>query len=283
MTKPHYGRSSPTSLVLLLTMTMIFPTRVLPFSVMTHSVKNNQAPISTLGWRRNTSISSLGDDSSSSAAHMENPFVSVQQICLEDSPPNDMGIPRVDIVQDLPSNVNTKPLDKLFAFYTHHLDNNPLLTKSLSASLISTCGDLVAQSFTKSKYDPIRSLSFTFEGLFISGPAMNFSFAFFERLFPTDNKKIMPLRKSINAVLQLALDTIFMDTFYVLSAFFMSGIFEGLPISLLLLKLRSELFPCLRASWMSSLALAPLEIANFRFVPKEWRTVFMNFTDVIWN
>jgi hypothetical protein len=112
---------------------------------------------------------------------------------------------------------------------------------------------------------------------------MSFSFSLFESMFPTDTEDITAFRKSVNSLFQLMLDTIFMDTFYVLSAFMTSGLFEGLPISLLIAKLRTDFVSCLTTSWMSSLALSPLEIANFRFVPKEWRTIMMNFTDVLWN
>jgi hypothetical protein len=192
----------------------------------------------------------------------------------------------VDVFELSASPVGDKDVSfplKLFSLYSHHLQNSPLLTKSLSASFISTVGDLLAQSVTPKPFDLMRSLSFFFEGLLISGPMMSFSFSLFESMFPTDTEDITAFRKSVNSLFQLMLDTIFMDTFYVLSAFMTSGLFEGLPISLLIAKLRTDFVSCLTTSWMSSLALSPLEIANFRFVPKEWRTIMMNFTDVLWN
>jgi hypothetical protein len=171
----------------------------------------------------------------------------------------------------------------IFSTYSHHLKTHPLITKSVSASFIGTIGDLLAQSLTPKPFNPMRSFSFFFEGLLISGPMMTLSFSFFESIFPTDTEDITAFHKSVNSVFQLALDTIFMDTFYVLSAFMTSGMFEGIPPSLLLQKLRTDFISCLTTSWASSLALSPLEIANFRFVRKEWRTVMMNLTDVVWN
>jgi len=109
------------------------------------------------------------------------------------------------------------------------------------------------------------------------------SYTLLERLFPTDTTSISPFRKTVYAVLQLVADTLFLDTFYVLSAYSTSHIIEGFPIRQLARSLRSDFPACLKASLMSSAALSPLEIANFRFVRKEWRTVVMNFTDVVWN
>ncbi|GMI16973.1 hypothetical protein TrLO_g4947 [Triparma laevis f. longispina] len=152
---------------------------------------------------------------------------------------------------------------------------SPLLTKSLTSSLISFLGDFLVQSLTSQSYSLKRSISFGLEALFISGPIMHYTYEFLEKKIPSDNKW--------NVGLQLIIDCVIMDAVYIMSSFWVTGLIQGLTYNTILKQVKRDFLGTFRACAMGSLGVGPVEFFFFRFGNVKWRCLGVNLTDVAWN
>jgi hypothetical protein len=172
---------------------------------------------------------------------------------------------------------------------------HPVITKSVTAGVIGIFGDFMAQNLeaalhrrkrtmkqvyepaSAKTYDPRRGLSIALDGLLISGPLMHYGYQLFDRIIPIAGGG------STAALLHVLLDSVFLDAFFVASTFVVTGCMEGYSFRQLLPQLRKDYLPALQASWATSLLVAPIEFACFRFLPLSLRVLAVNFIDVIWD
>ena len=182
----------------------------------------------------------------------------------------------------------------LINLYTHHLEKYPLFNKVLTAGIIGIMGDALSQyfeiavmgkhragSFTSS-FDPRRNLGVFLEGFLISGPLMHYSYNLFEKILPiSETNGVMG---SIFAGMQVFLDCFIMDPFYVLSAMITGGLFEGFSFTNdLIPQISTDFFPSMKAAWISSFMLSPIQFMAFRCLPVNLRSLAMNVQNIIWN
>jgi Mpv17 / PMP22 family len=205
-------------------------------------------------------------------------------------------------------------LRKLGAWYMAHLSANPIVTKSISAGVIGTIGDYTAQWLEHilpsrhrsekeiscselaiesqsllqrslsihGRYHFRRGISMLADGIFISGPLMHLGYEVFEKILPIADASNGPA-SALAAMIHVAADSIILDSFFVASRFFTTGLMEGISMEELLPQFKSVYLPSLKASWATSVVMCPVQFSCFRYLPLSFRVLSVNCIDVIWD
>ena len=179
-------------------------------------------------------------------------------------------------------------LQASMAWYMMQLSVNPVVTKAITAGIISSMGDFLAQSLehilhqrktdepgARNKYDTRRGLSTLLYGVLVSGPLMHFGYALFDH--------ILPIHGNFAALAHVLADSIFLDSIFVATTYIVTGRMEGYQFRQIIPQLRKDYLPTLKASWATSTFLMPLEFICFRFLPLNYRVLSVNVLDVIWD
>ena len=177
-------------------------------------------------------------------------------------------------------------------WYMTEIEKNPLIVKSLSSGAISLCADFVAQTFEQKKsqqefnaeisYDRRRLWASLAGGVFVDGPLMHFGYNYFESVIPIQNS----MGKSSNraAILHLLADCVILDSIFVASSFLTTGLLEGHSFQKdIVPQFKNDYLSTMKASWVTSSGLSPLEFACFRFLPVSLRAFAMSMTSIIWD
>ena len=185
-----------------------------------------------------------------------------------------------------------------FLWYMAQLTANPIATKSVTAGVIGAVGDYMAQGLdrlleSKSaksnversfefRYDARRGLSCLLYGLLISGPLMHLAYDLFETILPVSTGAA-GAGSGLAAISHVLADSIFLDSLFVATTFIVTGVMEGYNRRQIGSQLKSDYLPTLKASWVTSLGLLPIEFLCFRYLPVSLRVMAVNFIDVIWD
>jgi hypothetical protein len=206
--------------------------------------------------------------------------------------------------------VLSRGLQASFLWYMAQLSANPILTKSVTAGIIGAIGDYMAQGLERvfesraseaanggrqpqhpadrrgdpryeHRYDGRRGLSCLLYGLFISGPLMHLAYDLFEMILPVSSGA--GTGSCLAAISHVLADSIFLDSIFVATTFIVTGAMEGYNWRQLRSQLKGDYVPTLKASWVTSLGLLPVEFICFRYLPVSLRVMAVNFIDVIWD
>lgn len=209
-----------------------------------------------------------------------------------------IGLLIAQYIVTIPQGIFGTPLhETMITWYMTRLNENPIFTKSISAGLIAAVADYVAQWLEHlmrrteemsvdqtslfgvcsiyGRYSRRRGISTLVDGLLISGPLMHFAYEFME--------SILPIATGAAAMVHVLADSVFIDSILVASRFFTTGLMEGLSLQHLLPQFRTVYIPSLKASWVTSLLMSPLQFSCFRFLPLSVRVLSVNILDVIWD
>ena len=160
-----------------------------------------------------------------------------------------------------------------WAMYLLLLESNPLVTKMATSGVLNAFGDLLAQVLFEDgqSVDTKRTLTFTFLGAFLVGPALHFWYGSLGKIVTVGGSVGAGLRLGLD---QLAFAPVFLATF--LSALFaIEGNTDKLPN-----KLKQDLFPTVVANWK---IWVPFQFLNFRFVPANLQVGAANVIALAWN
>jgi len=91
------------------------------------------------------------------------------------------------------------------------------------------------------------------------------------------------LSATFAAIVHVLADTVVLDTFFIATTILFTGLVEGVAPTLLWRQFRTDYWATLRASWITSAVLFPVEFSCFRFFPLQARTLAVNVVDVIWD
>lgn len=148
-----------------------------------------------------------------------------------------------------------------------------ILTKSITAAVLNSIGDLIAQFAVekKDKLDVGRFIRFAGLGLIMIGPVLHYWYGL--------NARIAPGAGTVDALKRLFLDQIFFAPPFVALNFATLKLLEGQP---------QEVVPKLKQDWRNAILanwkLWPMfQFVNFRFVPPEQRVLFSSMVSLIWN
>lgn len=175
---------------------------------------------------------------------------------------------------------------RVVSWYLSQLDSFPILTKSLTAGVISWFGDYSSQMLehrVKNRKRPRRSyhvrrgLASLVDGICISGPVMHWVYDWLEQ--------ISPAHASNTAVMvHVVADSLLLDSLFVATEIIGTGLVEGYKFRQdILPQLERDYADTLKAGWATSVALIPIEYVCFRYFPLMLRTVVMNLADVVWG
>jgi hypothetical protein len=101
-----------------------------------------------------------------------------------------------------------------------------------------------------------------------------------ERLVPVAGNT--GLSASLAALTQVLIDDFVLDSIFVAIMFVTTGFLEG-HARRIIPQFQKEYFSIVRASWVTSIALIPIQFMCFRFLPLSFRVLGINFIDIIWG
>jgi hypothetical protein len=184
--------------------------------------------------------------------------------------------------------------------YNHLLTNHAVITKSLTSGGIGLMGDVLAQFFEFKQLqrsskaftlDRKRAIGLFIEGSFISGPLMHYAFDLMEDLVPVHANDEIDSNEAQNshlgkqwgaAIFHVVADIVIMGPMYVLSLMVTTSFIEG-RLSTLREELLRDFGSTYWASFLSSLAFGPAQVVAFGMLPVQYRLLYINIQDVVWN
>ncbi len=202
------------------------------------------------------------------------------------------------ISQNIPSKKPTTLVSKIISTYLHFLANHALLTKSLTSGLIGGLGDICAQCFEQRglagaslfkmavPLDRLRLFGIFFESIFLSGPIMHYAYDYMEYLVPVHGKggqkSDSSLQQWFAASFHVLLDIVVLGPLFVLLLMATTSVIEG-KVGSLKRELMTEFGPTLWVSTLASIGFIPTQLLAFRLLPVQFRLLYMNMQDIVWN
>ena len=176
-------------------------------------------------------------------------------------------------------------------WYMTILEEFPVLTKSLTTGIVQFFGDYAAQRYEQQNgnetssnqkekaYDLRRGLSLFCDGLLLSGPLLHYCFEWMEEIWPTGGDEVIVLA----TLCHVFVNDYIIDSIYIGLSFVFTGVIEGYTLGQVAEIFRKDYGATVRASWMTSLGLIPVEIWCFGYLSLSFRVLAMNFVDLLWG
>ena len=182
--------------------------------------------------------------------------------------------------------------------YMTSLEEYPVLTKSLTTGIIQFFGDYAAQRYEQQQenekkktihsgkdYDLRRGLSLFADGLLLSGPLLHYCFEWMEDAWPTSDggEDRVGLARPLATLCHVFVNDYIIDSVYITLSFVFTGVVEGYSLGAVAEIFRKDYGATVRASWLTSLGLIPVEILCFGYLSLSFRVLAMNFVDLLWG
>lgn len=189
------------------------------------------------------------------------------------------------------------------------LEECPVLTKSLTTAVIQLLGDSVAQWYEQTQtqkrkqtqranndnpgYDFRRGASLFVDGLLV-GPVLHYCYEFMEDVWPTsgeaaendnhpDDGTNTLMARPFATLCHVFINDYIIDSTYIAISFVFTGIVEGYAWREVKELFWKDYWITLRASWLTSICLLPVEIYCFGHLSLSLRVLAMNFIDLFWG
>jgi hypothetical protein len=158
-------------------------------------------------------------------------------------------------------------------WYKDQLKKNPIRTKMITSSIISTTADLVSQKLIQQlSWSPFRSFKFSTYGALLAFIFHNW-YSILDALFPNTQKSKLELFKRL-IVDQLFFAPITTSLFFSYMSM-MDGQSNEIPN-----RLKLNVFPTLKMHWR----LWPFaQLINFNYIPPSYRVLFGNLVSFFWT
>jgi len=201
-----------------------------------------------------------------------------------------------------PSNTRmTIPLLRTLSIHVFHqymrvLEEYPLLVQSITTGIIQFFGDYAAQRYERKQhtknqgYDVRRGVSLLVDGFVLSGPLMHYCYEWMEEHWPTTSEGGLDedevgglLERPLTTLFHVFVNDYFLDTTYIALSFVFTGVVEGYSSKEICRIIRKDFWGTVRASWLTSFGLIPVEIVCFGYLSLSFRVLAMNFVDLLWG
>ena len=174
---------------------------------------------------------------------------------------------------------NLSPLTDPIGWYSHKLDTNPILTKCVSAGLISGLGQLISQRIM---YDPESGKEFRVDwyqtgrfmvlNVIFVAPVLHFWYTWLDKAIP--GTQIIPVVKRV-----------FFDEFVFTPVYIpvLMGLLwgmEGNAPAKIPKMIGEEFWNIMIFDWC---VYVPVQLVNFRYVPVKYQVLVINVCGVGWN
>lgn len=159
--------------------------------------------------------------------------------------------------------------------YLNQLSRRPLRTKALTSACIAGLSDVVAQNIATGRYSSWkRTLAVACFGFLYSGPSAHFWQKFMEYAFQG--------KRDLQTVLLKVLvdQSTYGPVCNVLFMAFASLVLEGRTMSFTARRIRTD-FPAVQRNGWRLWPLAAL--INYKFVPVQFRVLFINVVALLWT
>ena len=220
--------------------------------------------------------------------------------------------PNTSILATITSYCTSKAPKQVYHWYMQTLEEYPVLTKSLTTAVIQLLGDGVAQLYEQTQkrkrtqkqrgnnnnnnnnrgYDLRRGVSLFVDGLLV-GPTLHYCYEFMEEVWPTsgendnndhpDDGTITLMARPFATLCHVFINDYIIDSTYIAISFVFTGIVEGYAWREVKEMFWKDYWVTLRASWLTSICLLPVEIYCFGYLSLSLRVLAMNFIDLLWG
>lgn len=172
------------------------------------------------------------------------------------------------VKQISPSNSN------IWSTYKKSLTTSPLLAKSIASAIGFGTADILAQLFlTKvNAFDVLRFLRFSAFGAFFHGPSGHIFYRWINRKFPGSTPTAVTKK--------ILIDQIIWNPIFSFVLYLFTGVIGGATPNFILSKMKRNIGIAVLGSWF----IWPLgHLINFKFVPAQYRLMYMNFVQLAYN
>jgi peroxisomal membrane protein 2 len=200
--------------------------------------------------------------------------------------------PLVNPLKRMPKGTPSKVwFHRLWRWYNQCLNRRPVVTKSLTAGVIVSLGDIVGQcmelaasspSSSESTsnfplaFDVVRLARFCSMGMFLQAPVTHYYYLALDRhLPPTPNSPW-----TLTTFVKLFIDQTTYAPAFLFAVFLYLGILEGDPWNVIWTKLQSEYFSTMVANWKLWI---PATLLNMAYVPPQFRVLYCNVIFFGWS
>ncbi|XP_010530711.1 PREDICTED: PXMP2/4 family protein 3-like [Tarenaya hassleriana] len=157
-------------------------------------------------------------------------------------------------------------------WYLGMVKSRPVLTKSITSSLIYIAADLSSQAIARESYDVERTARMAGYGLLILGPTLHYWFNLMSRLFPKQDL--------ITTFKKMALGQTIYGPSMTLIFFSLNAFLQGESTSEILSRLKRDLLPAL----LSGIMYWPMcDFITFKFFPVHLQPLVSNSFAYLWT
>jgi len=181
--------------------------------------------------------------------------------------------------------VNLVPEANIFAeawaSYNVALESSPLITKSITASVILGAADLAGQTLENSKkeeqtaIDPGRFIRFAFFGLVLQAPWNHFYYQILDGVLPPT---VDPFTATTG--IKVVIDQFVQAPIFTVIIFAFLGTLEGKSLDDVKSQLENDYSDTMVANWK---LWVPATMVNIAFCPPLFRVLFLNFVFFFWS
>ncbi|KAK9469553.1 hypothetical protein V1512DRAFT_244991 [Lipomyces arxii] len=166
-----------------------------------------------------------------------------------------------------------------YKWYNTRLAARPILTQCVSTGVLFGIGDAVAQTMVpdeklNGKYDYMRTARMCFHGGVVFAPLVSQWY----RLINT--RIVIPGRPTAEAFARMVVDQTVWAPFGIASFYVSMGVLSNQGWDVIKQDLQNKWYPTMVGNY----AVWPaVQIINFRFLPLEYRLLFVNVVSIAWN
>ncbi|KAK7202714.1 hypothetical protein BZA70DRAFT_284777 [Myxozyma melibiosi] len=166
-----------------------------------------------------------------------------------------------------------------YKWYNARLAARPLLTQCTSTGVLFGVGDGLAQVIAPDpelggKYDYVRTLRMVFHGGVVFAPLVS-------QWYKLIGTKInVPGKPFTEALARMTADQLIWAPFGIASFYVSMGVLQGHSFETIKGELKAKYYPTMMGNY---LVWPAVQIVNFRFMPLEYRLLFVNVVSIAWN
>jgi peroxisomal membrane protein 2 len=173
-------------------------------------------------------------------------------------------------------------MHRLWRWYNQRLNRRPVVTKSLTAGIIVSLGDIVGQimeivspSANQKSFDVVRLARFCTMGLFLQAPVTHYYYHALDHKFPPT-----PHPWTWTTFVKLVIDQTMYAPAFLLAVIVYLGLLEGDSWHTISLQLQDEYVSTMVANWKLWI---PATLINMAYVPPQFRVLYCNFVFFGWS
>eukprot|EP00188_Purpureofilum_apyrenoidigerum_P000698 Plantae.Rhodophyta-Purpureofilum_apyrenoidigerum.ctg13263.p1 GENE.Plantae.Rhodophyta-Purpureofilum_apyrenoidigerum.ctg13263~~Plantae.Rhodophyta-Purpureofilum_apyrenoidigerum.ctg13263.p1 ORF type:complete len:208 (-),score=40.90 Plantae.Rhodophyta-Purpureofilum_apyrenoidigerum.ctg13263:118-741(-) len=170
----------------------------------------------------------------------------------------------------------TMVLTRVWQNYLLRLDTNPVMTKAISAGVLSIASSLVGAINQKQMRSPRKLINEFCIGLIIRGPVVHYFHTLLDKvIFRNVNQK-----SKLVVLAKVVLDQVVFAPLFISLYFYVSGLLDDKKFSEITKKIKKELFTVMKGNWS---VWVPANIIGYAVIPLNLRVLWGNVINIFWT